>query len=276
MRSRHGALRRHIMDNKTPWHARLARALAIFLPIFLMASALGTKFGLWSWQTGLAAVGLGGLILIGLTALIAIVSIVLILRSGTRRGILSSVFGLIVPLGFALIFAPVILGAGSHPIHDMSTDIANPPAFSAEILAARAESGANPINAYDTPLGETEQFGEAKPPLAQMTTAQIVSQNYPKLSPLATGETEPDAAVNALQLAMADMGFTGIRYDAETGSVEGLAETFWFGFQDDIVARVSEGQIDFRSVSRVGQSDLGANAKRIMDLRARTAERLGL
>ncbi|MEM7701189.1 MAG: DUF1499 domain-containing protein [Pseudomonadota bacterium] len=264
------------MDLKAPWHARLARILAIILPIFLMAAALGTKFGFWSWQTGLGAVGLGGLVLIGLTAVIAIVSIVLILRSGTRRGMMSAALGLVVPLGFALVFAPVVLGAGSHPIHDMSTDTAKPPAFSAEILAARAESGANPINAYDTPLGETEQFGEAKHPLAQMTTAQIVSENYPELAPLDIGETERDAAVNALQLAMADMGLKGIRYDAETGTVEGLAETFWFGFKDDVVARVSEGQIDFRSVSRVGQSDLGANAKRIMDLSSRTAEKLGL
>ncbi|MEM7690092.1 MAG: DUF1499 domain-containing protein [Pseudomonadota bacterium] len=264
------------MNNKAPWHARLARSLAIFLPIFLMGAALGTKFGLWSWQVGLGAVGLGGLILIGLTALIALISIVLILRSGSRLGMVSAVFGLVVPLGFALLFAPVVMGAGNHPIHDMATDTANPPAFSAEVLAARAESGSNPINAYDAPLGETEQFSGAEAPLSGMTTAQVVSEKYPELEPLAIGETETNAAVNALQLAMADMGFSNIRYIPETGTVEGVAETFWFGFKDDVVARVAEGQIDFRSVSRVGQSDLGANAKRIMDLRARTAEKLGL
>ena len=264
------------MNNKSPWHARLARTLAIILPLFLMAAALGTKFGLWSWQAGLGAVGLGGLILIGLTALVSLISIVMILRSGSKLGMVSAVFGLVVALGFIGLFAPVVMGAGNHPIHDMSTDTANPPAFSTEVLAARAQSEANPLNDYTTPLGQTEQFKSAEAPLSGKTTADIIAENYPELEPLALGETDPDAAVNALELAMADMGFTDIRYDPEAGTVEGVAETFWFGFKDDMVARVSEGRVDFRSVSRVGQSDLGANAKRIMKLRAMTAERLGL
>lgn len=263
------------MQNKAPWHARLARALAIFLPLFLATAALGTKFGVWGWPLGLSAFGLGGLVLIGLTALIAIVSIILILRKDVKTGMGSALFGLIVPLGFAALFAPVIMGAGDHPIHDMSTDTDNPPSFSADVLAARAASESNPLNAYDTPLGQTEQFG-GNAELADKTTGGIVKANYPELEPLMLGDTDASAAINALESAMADMGFTGIEADAETGTVEGLAETFWFGFKDDVVARVGEGRIDFRSVSRVGQSDLGANAKRIMELRARTAENLGL
>ena len=45
--------------------------------------------------------------------------------------------------------------------------------------------------------------------------------------------------------------------------------------KDDVVARVGEAQIDFRSVSRVGMSDLGANTARIIDLRVRTEALLG-
>ena len=264
------------MNITTPWHARLARTLALILPLFLMAAALGTKFGLWGWPVGLGAFGLGGLILIGLTALMAVVSIALILRSGNRLGLMSAGFALLVALGFTAMFAPVVMGAGNHPIHDMATDTANPPAFSAEVLAVRAESGANPLNAYDTPLGKTEQFAGAEAPLSGMTTAQIIAEKYPELAPLAIGKTGTDAAVNAVQLAMAEMEFSNIRYNPAAGTVEGVAETFWFGFKDDVVARVSDGKIDFRSVSRVGQSDLGANAKRIMALRAATAEKLGL
>jgi uncharacterized protein (DUF1499 family) len=48
-----------------------------------------------------------------------------------------------------------------------------------------------------------------------------------------------------------------------------VAETFWYGFKDDVVVRVARGKIDFRSVSRVGLSDLGANAARIAKLRER-------
>jgi uncharacterized protein (DUF1499 family) len=46
-----------------------------------------------------------------------------------------------------------------------------------------------------------------------------------------------------------------------------VATTFWFGFKDDVVVRISaEGagsRVDVRSKSRVGRSDLGTNAQRI-------------
>lgn len=264
------------MQNKAPWHARLALILALLIPVFLMASALGTKFGVFDWTTGLGLFALGGLILMGVTLLLAIISVVLVLRKGNRLGLRSAVVGLLVPLGLAALFAPVIMGAGDHPIHDMATDTANPPALSEATLAARTAADANAINGYDVPLGKTEQFASAEPPLSEQTYADIIAANYSDLESLPLGDTDTNAAVNAVQLAMADMGLSDIRYDAEAGTVEGLAETFWFGFKDDVVARVADGRIDFRSVSRVGQSDLGANAKRIMDLRARTADKLGL
>jgi uncharacterized protein (DUF1499 family) len=51
------------------------------------------------------------------------------------------------------------------------------------------------------------------------------------------------------------------------GRIEATDTTLWFGFKDDIVVRVTpdrEGsRIDVRSVSRVGKSDVGTNARRI-------------
>ena len=45
------------------------------------------------------------------------------------------------------------------------------------------------------------------------------------------------------------------------------ARALWFGFKDDVVIRLRHDNgmtlIDLRSVSRVGMSDLGANANRI-------------
>ena len=53
----------------------------------------------------------------------------------------------------------------------------------------------------------------------------------------------------------------------QDGRLEAVDTSEWFGFRDDIVVRLrSEGdgtRIDIRSKSRVGQSDLGVNAKRI-------------
>lgn len=46
--------------------------------------------------------------------------------------------------------------------------------------------------------------------------------------------------------------------------------SFWFRFKDDVVIRVRAADggtvVDVRSVSRVGQGDLGANAARITDI----------
>ena len=51
------------------------------------------------------------------------------------------------------------------------------------------------------------------------------------------------------------------------GRLEATETTRWFGFKDDVVVRVSPtsdgSRVDVRSVSRVGQSDLGVNARRI-------------
>ena len=86
------------------------------------------------------------------------------------------------------------------------------------------------------------------------------------------GKAEGIVAVKA---AMTAMGLDDIRADETTGTVEGVATSFWFGFKDDVVGRVGDTQIDFRSVSRVGVSDLGANTARIKELRERTEVLLG-
>jgi len=51
------------------------------------------------------------------------------------------------------------------------------------------------------------------------------------------------------------------------GTVEGMYRSIIFGFEDDVVARVTPyetgSRVDVRSASRVGGGDLGANAARI-------------
>jgi uncharacterized protein (DUF1499 family) len=57
--------------------------------------------------------------------------------------------------------------------------------------------------------------------------------------------------------------------DPIQGRLEATATTRFFGFKDDVVLRVkptengSGSVVDMRSVSRVGVSDLGVNAKRV-------------
>jgi uncharacterized protein (DUF1499 family) len=260
------------------WHSKLVLALVLFLPLYFMIAALGTKIGLWSWVTGLVSmIFTAGPYLLGIVALVALISLIIavIRKPRSRTAITVAVIGLLVP---AVIFAAFISTRGTaadNPIHDVATDTANPPQFSAGTLRARAEAEANPIHDYQTPLGELEMYASAPPELAIKSHAQIINDTYAGLSPLPLGGANRADAIAAVAAAMGNMGFSDIRTDAEAGRVEGVAETFWFGFKDDVVARVGEEEIDFRSVSRVGRSDLGANAERIAELRELTAGQIG-
>jgi fatty-acyl-CoA synthase len=118
-------------------------------------------------------------------------------------------------------------------------------------------------------------WSESEPPLADRSHAQVIAAAYPDLAPLPLGSTSPAEASELVVSAMEEMGFDQVTADAETGRIEGVAETFWFGFKDDMVVRIADGAIDFRSVSRVGVSDLGANAHcRLARCRCRTAQSL--
>ena len=265
-----------------PKHTKLVLALVAFLPLFFGLSALGTKFGLWGFQIGLLALTFaGGLILLGITAVAALVSLFIGLRAKPRRNpvLAAAIIGLLVPGAVIVMFAAALTKGADNPIHDISTDTANPPAFSAETLAMREAAGANPLSDYQTPLGKLPFYagsGEPLPPeLAVKSHAQIITARKDRPAPLPLGGASRAEGVAAVAAAMGKMGLKDIRTDVEGGRVEGVAETFWFGFKDDVVARVGDAQIDFRSVSRVGQSDLGANTARIEELRKETEALLG-
>ncbi len=256
--------------NSTPWHSRFALVLALLLPVYFAIAALGTKFGLWPWQVGLGSLIIGaGPFLLGVVALVSLVSLILVLRKAPRTGWLLSLVGLVVPIGIFVMLAGVGTTAGENPIHDVATDTTNPPVFSEATMAARGAIEANPVSDYATPLGDIEWWADkTSDELKAKSHAQIVGELYPDLAPLPIESADQAAAIAAIQAGMADIGLTEVTTDPAAGTVEGVAETFWFGFKDDVVARVGDGVIDFRSVSRVGVSDLGANSARIAELRA--------
>ena len=143
-------------------------------------------------------------------------------------------------------------------------------------MALRSELEANPINDYGTPLGELPMWADSDDAaLKAKNHADIVSEEYPDLTPIIIGGATDEQAYDAIIAAMGEIGLQDVRRVEGSNTVEGVAETFAFGFKDDVVARVENGQIDLRSVSRVGVSDLGYNADRVKDLREAIIDRLG-
>ena len=102
-------------------------------------------------------------------------------------------------------------------------------------------------------------------------------KGYPDLGPL-TFPAPPDRAFAAAEAAAQRLGWEIVAAAPAEGRLEATATTPWFGFKDDVVVRVTPAgtgsRVDMRSKSRVGRSDLGANAKRIRGFLAELTARL--
>jgi uncharacterized protein (DUF1499 family) len=97
-------------------------------------------------------------------------------------------------------------------------------------------------------------------------TAQQQREAYPDIRPLILDLPADRAFQRALDIADAQ-GWEIVDANAAEGRIEATDRTFWFGFYDDVVIRLTplEGRtvVDVRSKSRVGRSDRGFNARRI-------------
>lgn len=137
------------------------------------------------------------------------------------------------------------------PIHDISTDIENPPAFK-NIVALRADA------ANDTTYGGQEK-------------AAAQRKYYPDIQTLVLEAKYDVAYERALQAARQRPWEEIVTADKEAGLIEAYDKLPWFGFIDDIAIRVDstgtpgQTRIDVRSVSRIGKGDIGVNAQRIRD-----------
>ena len=236
-------------------HARTATlAVAVLALALCLASGPGTRAGLWTWQTGLAFVKWG--FFLGAAAAISALALLLLFAVPRFRARPRVVLAALVLALIAAVPPLALLSQAKQvpPIHDITTDTADPPAF-VGLLEERRKS----------PNGFA-YGGE--------TVAKRQREAYADVKTLVVKAPPREATQRAIDAARA-MGWEVVSSDAAAGRVEATDTSTWFGFKDDIVVRVRpEGEgsrIDVRSVSRVGVSDLGANARRIRGFLARLA-----
>ncbi len=249
---------------------RLGLVLALLLPIWFLAAALGTKFGVFSWQTGfvLMVLKLGGLLLIGVF-LLTLVGLGLALFVKPRNGWGRALVALLIPAALLGLTVVTIGKAKDAPmIHDIATNIQDPPAYSPAVSAARAAiDGASPIESMTAPMSTLAAY-KGKAAFADKTVGGLGQKANPDIAPLSL-PISADKATNLAASVARDQGLKVTKVDAVAGTVEATAESFWFGFKDDFAVRVrpsADGKgsvMDVRSTSRVGVGDMGANAKRI-------------
>lgn len=188
---------------------------------------------------GFYAYLLGGIVsvVVGLTALVS---------AARGRG-----FGfgrtLAILMGMVFIFTASAPG-GLPMINDFTTDLADPPAF--------RHAATLPANAGRDLAYPADFAAEQRDCCADLRAAKL--------------DAAPPAALERAERVAAAMPmWTITQVDAAQGTIEAIAESRVFGFQDDVVIRVradadgSGSVVDVRSKSRDGRGDMGANAARI-------------
>jgi uncharacterized protein (DUF1499 family) len=217
-------------------------AFALLSGLILLISGPGYRIGIFPLPTAFTLLrwgAIGGLV----AALLAGFAL---WRAQGRS--VPAVLALIVGMAaFAVPFRFQRLAAAAPPIHDISTDTANPPVFQA-IVPLRAEAPNSLEYSQDAARQQRDAYPDIKPLILEVPAAQVF-----------------DRAVAAAR----ESGWEIVASNADAGRIEATDTTTFFGFKDDIVVRLtpleSRTVVDVRSVSRVGRGDVGTNARRIRE-----------
>lgn len=239
------------------WGGKLIFGLGLGSVLIALFAGFGSGWGLWEFGFGfqllMIAFGAGllavfGGLFVGWWAK----------RKGRKAARPLRWAGMVLGGALALWLLSFVYTARSVPaIHDISTDLADPPQF--RMLAVRADNldqipgeddpemkGMNPLQRWAAIHGKA--YGDIRSVRIAMPVAEVIAK------------AERLAKVRGWEIAVAD---------PIEGRMEATDTTRFFRFKDDVVIRVRPTEdgtgsiVDMRSISRVGVSDLGVNAKRV-------------
>jgi uncharacterized protein (DUF1499 family) len=219
----------------------------------VLFSGPGTRFEVWDFRIGLATMVYGLFAVLGALAGAILWGLLRIFSgpTGQERLVIIAAIVAIVAGAYPL-YQINVARAGIPPIHDITTDMVDPPKFVAVLPLRAAKPDNNP----------PEYLG------GQVTEFQKAS--YPDIQPIISQKPPAELFASALNAADA-LGWEVVDKNPIEGRIEATATSLWFGFKDDIVIRIRpEGagsRLDIRSKSRVGVGDVGVNAGRIRAFR---------
>jgi uncharacterized protein (DUF1499 family) len=243
-------MRRLIVEEPYSMSALLSRRLsALALAVALIGVALA-RGGL---DPSAALAVLGGSIGLAVGAILsALLAFAVIWRTG-RHGAGTAAAGLFLALLLLAYPAWLAVKAIHAPrLTDLSTDIADPPVFSASRIAQAARGGATPRSL----------------PAAQRRTQ---AQAYPKILPILL-DLDTDEAFAAVLKAVAASGWRFVEQIPPggrmgIGHIDAVARSLVLGFPCDVTLRIrplaGQTRVDIRSASRFGPFDFGANQHNI-------------
>ncbi|HYC67827.1 DUF1499 domain-containing protein [Brevundimonas sp.] len=209
-------------------------AVAVLAPLFVLVAAGGTRFGLWSYETGHDVLTMRiGVVLATMAALAALALVVAALRRRASPGVAA----------LAVIVSALTLGGlwwhmtrtASGPPDDISTDLAEVPGF-------------GPLGARRGRSGPAETGGAEACPGAVPAMTQVA----------------PQTAAWALQ----ESGFS-LQGSVTVARAAGTHRGFWFGTAHDAVIRIRPGRTDIRVAARDGHPHAGEACRLVTEISAR-------
>jgi uncharacterized protein (DUF1499 family) len=217
-------------------------AVAVAAGLVLLVTGPGYRLGIWPLRTAFTLLRAGAIAGV-IAALLAGVA----LWRAHGRDALAAVALIVGLAAFVVPFRFQRLAAAAPPIHDISTDTANPPSFGA-IVPLRTEAPNSLEYSQDAARQQRNAYPDIKPLILEVPAAQVFERAL-----VAAREAEWEI----------------VEANADTGRIEAIDTTRFFGFKDDIVVRLTPLEtrtvVDVRSVSRVGRGDAGTNARRIRE-----------
>jgi len=246
------AVKRQVWARRLTW---LAALLSFGAVAAALIAAIGAGQEAWHFRTGLTVLRYAFFAAIA-GAAGALVAAGLARHSG-RGLLLVNLLALAVALGFAAFVGNQVRIARSVPaIHDVTTDLDDPPAF--RRLEVRADN-------LETVPAEGRPDLEALAPEERWKA--IHREHYRDIAPIRVPWTVAETVERARALAVA-RGWEIAAVDPEAGTLEAVDTSLFFRFRDDVAVRVrpaagSGSIVDMRSISRVGVSDVGVNARRV-------------
>lgn len=212
--------------------------------VLAIAGSYGSGQGFWPFTIGLLMVAIAFL----LGAIGGLVGLFAVIRNSKGSGL-----GRRITIGLLLCGA-VLAGVGPWiyrgvslpPIHDVTTDLVNPPVFAT--LPMRKDNLAG--------VESVDQWRE------------LHRKAYGDIAPI-TLNMKPDAVIARAKTLASERGW--VISSQSPDRLEATATVSPFRFKDDVVVVATPGPdgqstiVNMRSVSRVGASDFGLNAKRIRE-----------
>jgi hypothetical protein len=250
------------------WQSLSVLAAAVGACLWGLFAPLGAGWGLWDWTSGLKGLTWS----FGLAAFALVIGSFAIWRD-QRKGVAKRLLlwlGTAIALIYAGWLGSLVVKARSVPaIHDVSTDLADPPQMA--VLKIRADN-------MDTIPGADDADMKGMSPLQRWT--KLHQEAYGDIRAVRMAQPMTEVMAKAERLAKKRGWYIAVYSPAE-GRLEATATSALFRFKDDVVLRVRPTEdntgsiVDMRSISRVGQSDLGVNAERIKSFLADLSGTIG-